>query len=197
MHGSRSRDDFTEDSDYDFMGFRDQGPRVNDARMIDGKFLDAFVYPVSEVIGQEENFLRVRRGRILRDTEGFGRNLVDSLERIFKRGPPPMLEDEVQMIRIWIQKMLNRIVKEDVEANYRRAWLQFELLELFFKLRGKWYPGPRESFAWLAVHEPEVHGLFETALRPGSSRNLLFILSDKVLELSPNESGGNNSEDLC
>lgn len=29
--------------------------------------------------------------------------------------------------------------------------------------------GPKESFAWLAAHEPAAHAAFEQALRPGAS----------------------------
>jgi predicted nucleotidyltransferase len=183
LYGSRSRGDFTEESDYDLMGFRDQGPQARDARLIDGKFLDAFIYPINEVVGHEKDFLRVRKGRILRERDGFGGNLLNAVEEIFKKGPPSLREDEGQMIRTWIRKMLIRIAKEDIEGNYRRAWLQFELLENYFKLRGRWYLGPKESFAWLAENEPEVYELFDRALRTDAAQGVLQDLAEKVLEV--------------
>lgn len=183
LYGSRSRGDFTEESDYDLIGFRDQGPQARDARIIDGKFLDAFIYPADVVIGQEKDFLRVRKGLILQEREGFGGNLLKTVETIFEKGPHPMSEDEARMIRTWIRKMLVRISKDDIEGNYRRAWLQFELLENHFKLRGRWYLGPKESFAWLAENEPEVYRLFDRALKPGSGFAEMEHLAEKVSEV--------------
>lgn len=75
LYGSRSRGDWTEESDYDLIGFRDEGDKFRDARIIDGKFLDAFVYPVADVFNHEKDFLRIRKGTILLEKKGFAVNL--------------------------------------------------------------------------------------------------------------------------
>lgn len=119
LYGSRSRGDWTDESDYDLMGFRDEGEKLRDARIIEGKFLDAFVYPVKDVINHERDFLRVRNGTLLLGKDPFVGNLLKKLDEVFDQGPNPLPEDELQAIRIWIGKMLTRIAKNDLKGNYR------------------------------------------------------------------------------
>jgi len=187
LYGSRSRGDWTEESDYDLIGFRDEGEKIRDARIINGKFLDAFVYPIQDVLGQERNFLQIRNGTILLEKDRFAGNLLKTLDALFAEGPKPLPEDELQTIRVWIRKMLGRIAKGDIEGNYRRAWLQFDLLESYFNLRKTWYLGPKESFRWLTEHDPKALGLFDRALQPGATLADLEQLASWIL-------GGNEAE---
>ncbi len=181
LYGSRSRGDWTEESDYDLIGFRDDGAKFRDARVIEGKYLDAFVYPVTDVIGHEEDFLRIRKGTILIQKDGFAEKLFEKLELIFDKGPKPLPEDELHAMRVWIQKMLSRIARNDIEGCYRRAWLQYELIETYFALRKKWYLGPKESFRWLSDNDPAAHALFDLALKPGATLADIQRLAEKVL----------------
>jgi predicted nucleotidyltransferase len=180
LYGSRGRGDWTEESDYDLVGFREDGEKFRDARLIDGSYLDAFVYPVKDVIGQEKEFLRIRQGRVLLEKDSFATNLLVKLDQIFAEGPKPLPEDELQTIRVWIGKMLARSTRGDIEGNYRRAWLQYDLIESYFVLRKMWYLGPKESFRWLLVHDPEAYSLFERALKPDAKWDNLRTLADKV-----------------
>jgi hypothetical protein len=77
--------------------------------------------------------------------------------------------------------MLARIAKGDVEGNFRRAWLQHDLLENYFELRKLWYLGPKESLRWLAKHDPKTYALYERALAPNSKLADLENLADEVL----------------
>lgn len=181
LYGSRSRGDWTEESDYDLMGFRDQGEKFRDARLIEGKYLDAFVYPVQDVIGHEEDFLRIRKATVLLEKEAYGTNLLLKLDQIFAAGPKLLPDDELQTIRIWIKKMLSRIAKGDIEGNYRRVWLQYDLIESYFVLRRKWYLGPKEAFRWLGENDPESYDLFDRALKPNAELIDLQQLAEKVL----------------
>jgi len=108
------------------MGFRDEGEKLRDARSIEGKFLDALVYPVQDVHDREMNFLQLRHGTVLLEKDFFAENLMKKIDRLFNERPKPPPEDELQVIRVWIRKMLGRIAKGDIEGNYRRAWLQFD-----------------------------------------------------------------------
>jgi predicted nucleotidyltransferase len=181
LYGSRSRGDWTEESDYDLIGFRDDGEKFRDARLIEGKYLDAFVYPSKDVVGQEKEFLRIRQGKVLLERDSFATALLAKLEQIFVEGPKPLPEDELQTIRVWIGKMLARITKGDIEGNYRRAWLQYDLIESYFALRKMWYVGPKESFRWLSTNDLDVYFLFERALKPDAKWDDLKNLADKVL----------------
>lgn len=164
LYGSRARGDVSEESDYDVMGFRSEGEKFRDARNIEGKFLDAFIYPESDLAGHEEDFLRARGGKILAQRSNFATELLLRLETIFNAGPKDLPQDEFQARRVWIEKMLTRIRKGDIEGNYRRLWLQFNLLEDYFAFRKLWYRGPKESFLWLKEHDPQAYRLFNDAL---------------------------------
>ncbi|BAZ21637.1 hypothetical protein NIES4073_25150 [Kalymmatonema gypsitolerans NIES-4073] len=55
--------------------------------------------------------------------------------------------------------MLKRISQRDIEADYRRVWLLYTLLEDYFALRQKWYLGSKESWNWLKTYEHRyLHG---------------------------------------
>ena len=181
LYGSRSRGNWTDESDYDIMGFRDQGHKFRDARLIEGKYLDAFVYPVQDVTGHEEDFLRIRQGTVMLEKDGFGTALLLKLDQLFAAGPKQLPDDELQTIRVWIGKMLARIAKGDLEGNYRRAWLQYDLIESYFALRKKWYLGPKEGFRWLAENDSDALVLFDRALKPNSELVDLKHLAEKVL----------------
>jgi predicted nucleotidyltransferase len=181
LYGSRSRGDWTEESDYDLIGFRDEGEKFRDARVIEGKFLDAFVYPVKGVIENEKDFLRIRKGTVLLEKDGFAGKLLKKLDLIFDEGPKPLPEDELHAIRVWIGKMLSRITKGDLEGNYRRAWLQYDLIESYFALRKKWYLGPKEAFRWLSENDPAAYALFALALKPSAALADIQRLAEKVL----------------
>ena len=76
---------------------------------------------------------------------------------------------------------------EDIEGNFRRHWLLTALIEDYFLIRGLWYRGPKESFIWLKLNEPKLFEIYERALKPNASLEVLAELVeeiDKNLELS-------------
>lgn len=107
---------------------------------------------------------------------------MKKLDEIFEEGPEPLPADEIQTIRIWIGKMLSRIAKGDLEGNYRRAWLQYDLIESYFVLRKKWYLGPKEAFRWLSENNPAAYELFDIALKPNSNLADIQRLAERVLD---------------
>lgn len=181
LYGSRARGDWTEESDLDIVGIRKTGEKYRDARVFEGVFLDAFVYSEAEVIGHESEHLSLRGGKILVENEGMGSSLLNALDEIFSRGPKPLPLDEIQVRRVWIEKMLARISRGDIEGNFRRVWLQFDLLENYFAFRKLWYLGPKESFRWLSKNDPETLSAYEAVLRPNSTLAELTRLAELVL----------------
>ncbi len=181
LYGSRSRGDFTDESDYDLVGFRDEGERFSDSYVLEGRFVDAWIYPTREVPGRELEFLRLRKGTILREKEGIGNRLLGALDQIFAKGPAALTDDKRNTLRVWIEKTLSRVERGDLESWYRRAWLQTDLLEAYFSLRTLWYLGPKEAFRWLQENDAEADSLFREALKPGSDLLALRRLAEKVL----------------
>jgi hypothetical protein len=180
LYGSRSRGDFTDESDYDLAGFRDSGPGLRDARLLNGKYLDAFIYPHAETEGHEKNFLHLRNGTVLTEQKEYGTNLLERIEQVFKAGPSVLSEDEKAALRVWIRKMLKRSTQGDVEGDHRRAWLQFELLQIYFQLRNLWYLGSKESLDWISRHDPAAFEAFKKALKPGATHSDLENLARAV-----------------
>src|SRR6186713_1129108 len=129
LYGSRARGDATPESDVDVAGFADVLETTRDARIWNGIFLDAFVYPtaVAQAPPSSET-LKLLGGRILLDERQLAGPLLEGLVALERQGPLPLSENEQRVRRVWSRKMLARIRRDDIEARYRRHWLLFSLL---------------------------------------------------------------------
>lgn len=182
VYGSRARGDFTPESDYDLLGIRDSGAEVRVAREEEGRFLDAFVVPRTALTGREPEYLRLLGGRVLADSpDGFAAALLERVAEADRRGPEPLDAAAREERHAWIRKMVARAGRGDIEARFRHSWLLYELLENYFVLRGRWYRGPKESFAWLRQHDPALLAAYESALAPGAGISELRELAGRVL----------------
>lgn len=184
LYGSRALGTATADSDYDLLGIRDGGEPTRDARLVDGFFLDAFIYIENDLEDAGATLLQVHRGLPLLDPRGTGARLVAAVARTLASPPPPVPRVELEARRTWCGKMLGRIRRGgplDVEAHYRRAWLLVELLELYFVLRGRHFLGPKQSFEYLRAHDEPVFRAFSAALAPGAPVSAVEALVELVI----------------
>lgn len=181
VYGSRARGDATAESDLDVAGFAEVARTLRDARVWNGLFLDAFVYPTAAAETPDADMLKLRGGRIVLDERGLAAPLLARLDELHRAGPPQITDDDAQMRRTWAQKMLARIRRDDLEARYRRHWLLFQLLEDYFALRGLWYRGPKESLVELAAIDPDTHVAFARALAPNAPLAALDALVARVV----------------
>ncbi|MBS0286695.1 MAG: nucleotidyltransferase domain-containing protein [Proteobacteria bacterium] len=149
LYGSRARGDYNDASDYDVIAIREIGPAVRDCRMFEGAFLNAFIYSVADLNKSYESLLRIKDGIVLCQKDDLGDTLLAHIKEIVNKGPEPIPDWERQVIVTWHEKMLERASKGDIEGNFRRIWQLYDLLESYFKLRDRWYFGPKEAFAWL------------------------------------------------
>ncbi|HVY47103.1 MAG TPA: nucleotidyltransferase domain-containing protein [Minicystis sp.] len=182
VYGSRARGDATAGSDWDLAGIRAEAPRLRDARRVHGALLDAFVYPDAAIDELGPELLKLTGGRVVFEQGGAGARWLARAAEIEARGPEPLPPDEEAAIRAWVPKMLARAARGDVEGDFRRAWLVVQLLDDYFRLRGRFYRGPKESLAWLAVNDPPVRAAFERALAPGAPLAAIAALAALVLE---------------
>jgi uncharacterized protein len=166
LYGSRARGDATQTSDYDVIGFRKAGPAIRDARKLEGRYLDAFIYPESKVFTKFEELAHVRGGVILFEENNIGSQLLERLRGLNDNAPELLNEDEYQARYVWAQKMIDRARMGDAEGNFRRAWLLTALLEDYFLMTGQRYLGPKMSLRWLRDNQIILFNLFEKALRP-------------------------------
>ena len=180
LYGSRARGDETLASDYDILGIRDSGDVVRDARLLNGFYLDIFIYSESKILSPDETMLHMRGGRILFQKAELATTFLSRLDEIHSAGPKKHPPDEVEARRVWSKKMLDRAKIGNIEGNFRRAWLVTALLEDHFALRGEWYRGPKESLKWLQSNRPQLYKCFELALKPGAS---LSVIEELVVEV--------------
>ena len=170
LYGSRARGDATVHSDVDLICIREDGPAVRDARIVNGLYLDAFIYPETSLKTLEPSLLRVLGGVVLRERGGFGSALLTQLQELHDRGPAPLPEDERRALIVWSRKMLDRFRgQRGLEASYRRMSLLPQALEDYFRLRSLWFRGSKEAFAWLLQHDSPAYTAFERAADPGAS----------------------------
>lgn len=180
LYGSYARGDQSAISDIDVLGIRAAGEAVRDARLWQGVYLDAFIYPEAILDTFDEGMARILGGRILLQRDAIGRQLLERVEALIAQGPEPADPAEIQVRLTWARKMVGRIGQRDVEGNYRRHWLLFQLLEDYFYLRGLWFHGSKESFKWMKSEDPFTFQLFEAALEPGASDETLQGLVERM-----------------
>src|SRR5213595_1617254 len=72
LYGSRARGDGDESSDVDLLCIRDRGPAIRDARVVEGLYFDAFIYPQEALAAVDPPLLRILGGRTLRERDGGG-----------------------------------------------------------------------------------------------------------------------------
>ena len=181
LYGSRARGDATAESDVDVVAFAPVPETVRDARTWREMILDAFIQPTASAELTEIDQLKLVGARVLLDERKLAEPLLQRLEALLKTGPTPLVETEARMRRVWAHKMLARAERGDLEANYRRAWLLYQILEDHFALQGRWYPGPKRAFGELERETPLLHAAFARALAPNAPHQALVDLVELVI----------------
>ncbi|MNK06275.1 hypothetical protein D3C87_241690 [compost metagenome] len=181
LYGSRARGDHSESSDYDILGVTDSTDKtIRHAYVIADQYVDGFVYSTQSLMEPDQSHLYMKDGKVLREREGFGTKLLESLEQIYRKGPS-ISSDELEMKRVWAQKMIDRAQRGDNEGNYRKHWLIYALLEDYFAFRGLWYEGAKKALEYLKVHDPEVLMQFEAVFASPHDLLLLQRLKESIV----------------
>lgn len=181
LYGSRADGSATQQSDYDLAAFGGVEAVVRDARMVDGSYLDAFIYPETVLQSPTVEHLRLRGSKILVERDSAATKFLEGLEQLYRDGPAPLTPDEALARKVWAYKMLERASGPDAEGNYRRAWLLTALLEDYFSLRGSWFEGPKKSLRWLSEFDRETFDAFNLALAPGAELSKIAALIPLVV----------------
>jgi hypothetical protein len=181
LYGSRADGSASEDSDYDLAAFAGGAAVVRDARLVEGSYLDAFIYPESVLVSPTEDHLKLRGSQVLVQRGSDGTGFLERLEQLYGRGPEPLSQDEAAARKAWAYKMVARARRSDAEGNFRRAWLLTALLEDYFSLRGKWYEGPKKALGWLEQFDKSTFGAFRQALEPEASLEVVARLVPVVV----------------
>lgn len=165
LYGSHARGDAGPSSDIDIVCFCDGVEAQQDARPFHGTFLDGWIYPATALGSTDPEWLRFAGGKLLLDLTGEGKGLLERLDALLKAGRSPMSPQERASTLVWVEKMVARAGCDELDGHYRRTWLQYELLSLYFELRGLWFLGHKQGFVYLKAQDPETHGCFEASYR--------------------------------
>jgi predicted nucleotidyltransferase len=182
LYGSRARGDATGGSDVDVLGIRESGDPLRIGRLWHGLLLDAWIYADSNLPPLSE-MIHIEGGIVLRERADFGSALLAKIEDEVAKPTQPLSADEREHRATWMKKMVSRAARGDVEGHYRRHWLLYSLLEDWFAFSCLRYRGPKESFAYLKQHCPEVHEEFQRALNPNATLRDIERLVDVIVGL--------------
>ncbi len=161
VYGSRATGDATSTSDIDIACFCDKPMTSKDARLIGGMDLDAWIYATEAMNASSREFFKLIDGYSVLDEQKLWLPFHHKIAAQIAKGPNAISNEDRSHKIQWIAKMLKRVQQNDVEALYRKNWLAFDLLETYFEFRNEWYFGPKKSFQWLEIHDPEVLCLFK------------------------------------
>ena len=180
LYGSRARGDATETSDIDIACFCDDIVETKDARLFHDVYLDAWIYPTSYMESVPPEALRFSEGILLLDKKSCGVHYLLAVQERLKRGPEKLSTVDRDHQVKWIHKMLKRIRAGDLEGNYRKSWLRFQLLESYFTLRDLWFLGDKRSFIWLKENDLNAYQLFANLYSDTSDDDDLTLLAAYV-----------------
>jgi predicted nucleotidyltransferase len=180
LYGSRADGSAGADSDYDVAAFGPIDSSFRVARLVDGAYLDVFVYPEAFLLDPTEEYLKLRGSHVILQRGAEAEDFLSKLEEIFRRGPAPLPPDEIEARKVWAHKMAARMQRADLEGNYRRVWLLTALLEDYFHLRGLWYQGPKKALRWLQQFDVPTYDAMHLALEPNASKEAVSSLVHRV-----------------
>jgi len=180
LYGSRARGDFNDFSDYDLMGVRKGGEKYREARLVDGFYLDLFIWPEDELKEPSEDHLYMKDGLVLFESASFGTNFLVQLKNLYRTEPKKLPKDEKEVRKVWFKKMLDRARLDDIEGKYRATWLLFLCLEDYFLMRDLRFEGSKASFKWLQDNDQKIFRLYQSALDRPTQLNLIEALAENV-----------------
>jgi len=182
LYGSLSRGDYTPKSDIDVVCYTNVEGVSPDTREFEGRYLDAWLRPISD-LDDIENLIYLKDAKVLFDRDGDAQELLEKINDHFEEGPKELSENERLHWQSWTMKMLDRTYRGDIEANYRRTWLIYELLTIYFKFNQMWFEGSKLAFARLKEKDPKMFKQFEKVLKNPTDSILLKQLVYKVLKI--------------
>lgn len=179
LYGSYANGTETSESDIDLICFSDEFDNQNDTSIFQGIQLDAWIYN-TKMMENSEELLHVRDGKIICDEKGLSEKMLQDIKEVFNKGPKKKNDEEKEFLVSWMNKMLRRAGKGDIEGDFRYHWLLVDSLEIYFNLRDLWYLGPKKSLIWLKENDEITYSLFKEALSIGSSFSKIESLIRRV-----------------
>ncbi len=180
LYGSRVNNTFNIDSDIDILCIKDKGESYQYSKVINGYFVDAWVNNIYD-LSNTPDFLKILGGKVLIEKNNIGTKILEDVKSMYQNTSTGFSDLEINNLKLWSDKMLNRAKKLDPEGNFRKIWLANDLLELYFNVRNIWYLGSKKSFIWFKNNDLESYHLFDNLYKNPTLENLELV-KNKVFE---------------
>ena len=173
VYGSFSNGTNNQNSDFDALVIYDGDEVVHDNSIVSGIELDVFVYPKSwfEKEYDIQDYIQIFNGTIINDDLSIIHKLKNEVEKQVLSYKPKSKEQNKQSIA-WLEKMLKRTSRKDVEGLYRMYWLLVDSLEIYFDLIGKYYFGPKKAIKEMNEIDSKSADIYYNALKDPKENNL-------------------------
>ncbi|MDA8441755.1 MAG: nucleotidyltransferase domain-containing protein [Peptococcaceae bacterium] len=182
LYGSYATGEYTAESDIDVVCFCDDVGVENDTTVLSGRQLDAWIYSTGS-LNNIEPYLHITDGKVIFDQRGLGGAFLSQIAERYAKEPEQLSEEQKQFLKRWLQKMLRRSTKGDPEGDYRFHWMLTDSLEIYFKIKGLWFMGPKKSLKWLNQNDAYTYTLFKSALVRGATSSDVARLIHHIVEL--------------
>ena len=184
LYGSRARGLATPTSDYDVFGVRRRGQKTRIAKKQNGCYWDVFVYPEKDLRKLSDHHLSWKGARILHGDGQYGRRLLSRIRKLIERPHKPEPQYQIDILRVWAQKELDRCRLNDIQGLYRRAEFHAALIDHYFVIRKQRFWGPKAAFAWLEENDPKTFRLVQMSLKDPTNLLLLRSAASRVYRVS-------------
>lgn len=184
LYGSRARGLTTPTSDYDVFGVRRNGAKTRIAKKQSGYYWDVFIYSEKDLRKLSDDHLSWKDARVLHGDGQYGRRLLSRIQKLVKRPHKPEPQYQINLLKVWAQKEMDRCRVNDIQGLYRRAEFHNALIEHYFVVRKQRFWGPKAAFAWLEENDPMTFRLLERSLRKPTNLALLRSAASRVYRVS-------------
>jgi uncharacterized protein len=184
LYGSRARGLTTPTSDYDCVGIRRSGEKFRIAKKQKGFFWDVFVYPEKDLRKLDAHHFSWKGAQVLHQDQIYGTKLLGRLDRLLKMPFKPVPSYEIDVVKIWAQKELERCRMNDIQGFFRRAEFLAALVDHYFMVRQKRFLGPKEGFTWIAENDSLTFQRLKRALKYPTNISFLKTAASRVYKVS-------------
>lgn len=165
VYGSFANRTNDENSDFDALLVADKVTKEHDSSFVENIQLDVHIFSTEDIEKAKDldRFIQVFDGDIVLDEKGTAKKLKERVINFIEENSK-ISDEEKWHLKSWCLKMLKRTKRNDIEGMYRWHWLLFDSLEIYSKMRGRFYFGPKKTLRWIEENDAEGYALVSEAL---------------------------------
>lgn len=164
VYGSFANHTNDEKSDFDALLIADVVKKEHDSSFFQNIQLDVHIFSTGDIETAKDlsRFVQIYDSVIILDKTGAAGRLKERVADFVRK--TKVSADEKEQLKNWCVKMLKRAKRGDAEGMYRRHWLLCDSLEIYCKIRDRFYFGPKKTLEWIKKNDSESYKLASTAL---------------------------------